>query len=342
MQFAVNGVAYGSPVTLANNVAGITISGLNAGNNTVSATYSGDTNFASSTNATALIVVVTLAPTTTTLTSNVSSATPVAPGSSITFTAVVKSAVLTSNPSGTVTFTEGTITLGTAPVNTTTGVATLTGTTFPVGTYSVTATYNGDAGFAMSTSNSVTISNLAPQYILSNTPTALSVTAPGSVGTSFTIAPISGYTGGIDMACSGLPANTQCSFTPGAVYFINTTSSSGATITPGAQAVGLTITTDTPPASTVAAWILPLGALVLLGLFRLRKKLSMSGLALCFCAVASLTGFHSLSGCSGTNALTPSGTSTVTVNLTGTPNGGLGSTSATNLTKSFSFTLTVH
>ncbi len=343
VQFAVNGVAYGSAVTLANNMASISISGLGAGNNTVSATYSGDTNFASSTNATALIIVVTLAPTTTTLTANVSSAIPVAPGTSITLTATVKSAVLTSSPSGTVTFIGGTTTLGTATVNTTTGIATLTSTTFPVGTYAVVATYGGDTGFASSTSNTVTIANLAPTYVLSNTPTALSVSAPGSASTSFTIMPISGYTGGVDMACSGLPANTQCSFTPGAVYFINTTNSSGVTVAPGAQTVGLTITTDTPPASTVAAWILPLGAVVLLGLFRLRRKFSMSGLTLCIFAAASLAGLLSLNGCSGTNTpQTPAGTSTVTVTFTGTPNGGLGSSSTTNLVKSFSFTLTVH
>ncbi len=345
VQFAVNGVSYGNPVMLANNMASITISGLNAGNNSVTATYGGDANFASSTNATALVVVVTLAPTTTTLTSNVSSATPVAPGASITFTATVKSAVTTSKPSGTVTFTEGGVTLGMATVNTTTGIATLTSTTFPTGTYAVTATYGGDTGFASSASNPVTIANLAPGYILSNTPAALSVSAPGSVSTTFTIAPISGYTGGVDMACGGLPANTQCTFVPGAVYFINTTSSSGALVAPGPQTVQLILTTDTPASSTVAAWILPLGALLLLGLAGMRKRLGTSGLVLCLGGLVSLAGLLSLTGCSGTNSssLTPAGTSTVTVTFTATPNGGTGSTSLTNLpTQSFQFTLTVH
>ena len=344
VQFAVNGVAYGSPVTLANNMASISISGLNAGNNTVSATYGGDTNFASSTNATALTIVVTLAPTTTTLTSNVSSTTPVAPGTSITFTATVQAAVLTSKPSGTVTFSEGGMTLGMATVNATTGVATLTSTAFPAGTYAVVAVYSGDTGFASSTSNTVTIANLAPTFVLSNTPASLSVSAPGSVSTAFTIAPISGYTGGVDMACSGLPANTQCTFTPGAVYFINTVSTSGTAVPAAAQTVGLTIATDTPARSTVAAWILPLGAVLLLGIGRMRKKPGMSGLVLCFFAVASLVSLLSLDGCSGTNnnSLTPAGTSTVTVTFTGTPNGGTGSISTTNFTKSFNVSLTVH
>ena len=330
VQFFVNGNSYGAAVNLNNGVAPQSITGLPAGSNTVTAVYSGDNNYASST-ATALTISVSLAATTTVLTASVSSAVPVPPGTSITLTATVSSAVLTASPSGTVTFTGNGQTLGTQPVSG--GVATLTSTTLPVGTYAVTATYNGDAGFATSTSNSVTIANLPAGFVVSGAPTALTVNAPGSVTTSFVVTPISGYIGGVDLACAGLPANTHCTFTPAVINFQNTNSG---TVPPSAQTIQLTITTDTPPTSTVA-WLLPLSSVALLALGRRRKRLAIA-LAMIFSA--SLLG---LTGCGSNGVVTPTGTSTVTVNLIGTPSGTTAppTSGAGNIPLSFSFTLKV-
>jgi hypothetical protein len=140
------------------------------------------------------------------------------------------------------------------------------------------------------------------------------------------------------MACSGLPANTQCTFLPATVAFI------GTNLAP--QNVTLTITTATPPPTTVAGWLFPFGVLMLLGAWRYRKSLAAqrSFLTIAF-ALGSSLAILAVSGCgngSSSNA-TPAGTSTVTVTLIGTPNGTTTvPTSGTgNIPKTFTFSLTV-
>ncbi len=341
VQFSVNGVAYNSAVPLTNGAATISITGLAAGTDTITATYSGDANFASSTGQ-ALTVPVALVKTTTTLVSTISSAVPVPPGTSATLTATIVSSLASGQPTGTVTFTTGTTTLGTISLNAA-GVATLTTTALPTGTYSIVATYSGDSGFAGSSSSAVTVAVLAPTYILSNTPSTLTVSTPGSASTSFVVTPISGYTGGVDMSCSGLPANTQCNFAPAVVYFTNIVNGT-TTITPGPQTITLTVTTATGPTTTVAAWLLPFGSLMLLAGWRSRKSLPGRGL---LCTLLLVVGsgmlLLSASGCSSPFANTPKGTSNVVVNFVGTPTGlataplnGVG-----NLPNSFNFSLTV-
>ncbi len=341
VQFSVNGVAYGLAVPLANGSASTAITGLAAGTNTITATYSGDANFASSTGS-ALTVPVALVTTTTTLTSTLSSVVAVPPGTSATLTATIASNLMSGKPTGTITFSTGTTVLATVGVNNS-GVATLTTTTLPTGTYSIVATYSGDSGFAGSTSNPVTVSVLAPTYVLSNTPSALTVTTPGSASTTFVVTPISGYTGGVDMSCSGLPANTQCSFTPGVVYFTNIANGT-ATITPGPQTITLTVTTATGPPTTVAGWLLPFGGFMLLAGWRTRKMLPARGLLpTLMLLVGSGVLLLSASGCSSPFASTPKGTSNVVVNFVGSPTGvaTAPTSGAGNISSSFNLSLTV-
>ncbi|SEF73128.1 Ig-like domain (group 3) [Bryocella elongata] len=331
--FLVNGVTY-TTVALTNGQASATITGLPAGNDTIDATYSGDANYAASAGQTATIVVV-LAPTTTTLTSSATSAVSVPPGTSITLTAKVTSAVTSSQPTGTVNFVSGGTVLAAASVNNS-GIATVTTTTLPAGTYTITAVYSGDSGFGGSTSNGVQVALISQQYVVSSTPASMTVSAPGSASTTFTIAPISGYIGGVDFACSGLPANTQCAFIPATVQF------TGTNLAP--QTVTLTITTDTPAPSTVA-WVLPFGSLLLLGAQRRRKWLSIrNSMLTALVVVASCSALLGLSGCGSSVAnQTPGGTSTVTVTMTGTPNGTttVPTSGAGNIVKTFTFSLTV-
>ncbi len=333
--FLVNGVSY-KVVPLAGGPVSATITGLPAGNNTINASYSGDMNYAASSGATQTIVV-TLAPTTTTFTSSISSAMSVSPGTSVILTATVLSTVTGAMPTGTVNFVSNGTTLASAAVNTSTGVATVTTTALPVGNYAMTAVYGGDPGFATSTSAAITVSIRSQQFDIAGAPTTLNVSAPGSVTTAFNIVPISGYTGEVDFACSGLPANTQCIFLPATVAF------NGGTV---AQSVQLTISTYTPAPTTVAAWMTPFGVLLSLGMWRRRKALGMarSGLTLALVLVSGAA-LVSLSGCgsSSSSNSTPQGTSTVTVTLTGTPNGTttIPINGAGNIVKSFSFTLNV-
>ncbi|SNT42672.1 SMP-30/Gluconolaconase/LRE-like region-containing protein [Granulicella rosea] len=327
--FLLNGTSY-KVVALSGGTVSAVISGLPGGANTIAASYSGDANYAASSGAPQTITVTLLA-STTTFTSSITSATAVPPGSSATLTATVLSSVTGAKPTGTVNFTGSGLTLATATVNPATGVAVVTTTTLPTGVYAITAVYSGDAGFAPSSSASITVSIRTPQFDIGSAPTTLNVSAPGSVGTAFSIVPISGYVGGVDMACSGLPANTQCSFLPATVALNGSTAP---------QSVQLTIATYTPPPTTVAAWMAPFAALLLLGLWRKRMPRYAMTLACVLIAGAALV---SLNGCGGNTASTPKGSSTVTVTLTGTPNG----TTTTpangtgNIVKSFSFTLNV-
>lgn len=333
VQFAVNGVNSGLPVPLTGGSASTTLTGLPVGTNAVTATYSGDNTFASSTGP-ALNIVVTPASTTTTLTSSIVAATPVPPGTSVILTATIASTLKTPAPTGTVTFSSGSTVLGTVPVSTA-GTAVLTSTTLPTGTYSIVATYSGDTGFAGSPSNTISVAILPAQYIVTNTPTALTVTRPGSVSATFLVSPISGYTGGIDMSCVGLPANTQCTFSPAVVYF-------GTTATPP-QTVTLTVTTNTPPPTTVAEIVWPLAGLLLVGVCRMRRKLRASERLLALLMLLSVGAVAVLSGCGSPAVMTPAGTSNVTVNLIGTPSGtsGVPTSGNGNIPVSFTVSLTV-
>ncbi len=332
--FLVNGTAY-KTVTLADATASVMITGLPAGPNTIDATYSGDDNYAASSGMTQTITV-TLAPTTTTFTSSISSATPVPPGTAVTLTATVSSNVTTSSPTGTVNFESNGTTLASATVDSQTGIASVTTTTLPAGTYTIIAVYSGDSGFASSSSSGIQVAILAPQYDVVNSPTAITVAAPGSASATFTIAPISGYIGAVDYSCSGLPTNTQCIFLPATVQFNS--------LTPGPQNVTLTIVTDTAPPTTVAAWMLPFAGLLLFGAVR-KRRIAGAGrlwLTLAF-TLAFAAGLATLNGCGSGSSNSPAGNSTVTVSLIGSPNGTttVPADGTGNIDKSFTFTLTV-
>jgi hypothetical protein len=92
-------------------------------------------------------------PTTTTLTS---SQNPSGPGVAVTFTAAVHA---NGTPSGEVWFRDGTVIIGTAPVNA--GAASLTVSDLVVGTHAITAQYRGDAANGGSTSPVLTQSVVA-------------------------------------------------------------------------------------------------------------------------------------------------------------------------------------
>lgn len=112
---------------------------------------SGDANYASSTSA-ILPQVVNSAATTTTV---VASANPGVVGSAVTFTATVTAtAPGAGTPSGTVTFRDGATTIGAGNVSD--GQVAFTTSALSAGSHTITAEYGGDAGFAGSTSSSLT------------------------------------------------------------------------------------------------------------------------------------------------------------------------------------------
>lgn len=129
--------------------------------------------------------------TSTVLTANASTVTT---GTNITFTAMVAEVASTSIPTGTVTFADGTTTLGSGTLNGS-GVATFSTASLGVGAHTITATYGGDTTNAASTSTGLTITVNAPALIGTTTTLAASANPViAGVTDTFTakVAPASG------------------------------------------------------------------------------------------------------------------------------------------------------
>ena len=139
----------GSP-TLSGGVATLTTSSLSVSNHKVKVVYGGDSNFTGSLSS-VLTQTVTKDATTTSVTS---SANPSVFGQSVTFTATVSAGAPGSGtPTGTVTFKDGSTTLGKSTLSS--GSASFTTASLAVATHSITVSYSGDANFTTSTSTAL-------------------------------------------------------------------------------------------------------------------------------------------------------------------------------------------
>jgi uncharacterized repeat protein (TIGR01451 family) len=146
VQFLDNGTSIGAPVALSGGVATMDTSALAVGPHTITAEYSGDGNFLTSTGA--LDQTVNKASSTTVLTS---SANPSVFGQPVTFTATVTAAAPgAGTPGGSVRFLDNGTPMG-AAVLLVGGVAMMTTATLSVGTHTITAEYSGDGNFLGST-----------------------------------------------------------------------------------------------------------------------------------------------------------------------------------------------
>jgi hypothetical protein len=141
----------GAPVTLSGGSAALPISTLGAGAHGITAVYSGDSNFVTSTGSLPT-QTVNQAGTTTALASSVN---PSNFSQSVTFTATVTVVPPgAGTPTGTVTFKDGSTTLGTNVLSA--GTATFTTNALAIGSHSITAVYGGNSNFTGNTSNVVT------------------------------------------------------------------------------------------------------------------------------------------------------------------------------------------
>jgi hypothetical protein len=166
--------------------ATVTTSSLSAGNHTITANYSGDSTFAKS-SGTCNQTVKALPPTTTSV---VSSANPSTYGQSVTFTATVTGSGGT--PTGTVTFLDGTSTIGTGTLSG--GSTSIQTSSLSAGNHSITANYSGDSNFASSagtlpggqtvnrTTSTTTVSS-SPNPSTVNSTVTFTATVTGSGGT---------------------------------------------------------------------------------------------------------------------------------------------------------------
>jgi hypothetical protein len=264
-----NGTDPVGSVSVAAGAASLTTTALPAGTDSITAIYSGDLNFNGSASSAVSIKVAAGATPVATTTSLAASATTVTIGTSVTFTATVKPASGTAEPTGTVTFKDGTTTLGTGSVNGS-GVASYTTSSLSVATHTITAVYSGDTNFSGSTSSAVTVMvNAAPVMIATSTAltaSAASATSGTSITFTATVTPASGAvipTGTVtfldgtttlgtgSLNGSGVATYTTSSLAVGAHSI--TASYGGATGFSGSTSAAFSVTITAPAASYTLA-----------------------------------------------------------------------------------------
>ncbi len=169
-----DGAATLSTQTLSSGSASYTTSALSTATHIITAVYSGDSHYATTTSA-PLSQVISIPTTSVTLTT---SQTPQAYGASLTFAATLGS----SSATGTVTFKDGVTTLGTGTLAS--GVATFATSALTAGSHSITAVYSGDSNYSGNTSASLT--QVVSQSTAATTTLTTSGT-PAAFGTAVTL-----------------------------------------------------------------------------------------------------------------------------------------------------------
>jgi hypothetical protein len=194
---------------------------LPGGNHSIVAAYAGDTSYTSSTSA-ADAISITKAGTGVTMN-------PI-PNASVNFPITLGATVTTASsgvgPTGTMTFTSGGTTLGTAPVIGTAailtpfapaiGTTTFAATFTTAGAKSVTATYSGDSNYSPSGPSGAISVNVTSSGTFNITASPVTVTAGSSGVSTVTVTPSGGFTGSVQVSCAGtgLPPGVSCSPNP--------------------------------------------------------------------------------------------------------------------------------
>lgn len=178
----------GTQTLNSSGVASMTVPNLLLGNHSVTAVYSGDVNNDSVTS-TVLSHLVNQAATVT----NVASIpNPTFYGETVTlYASVIAVSPATNNPTGTVTFKNGSTEIGTIPLNA--GSSLLTISDLPPGNNSITATYNGSTSYASSLSSAITqvVNPTVTTINVALTPNPSSL--GGAVTANVTVAAVNGF-----------------------------------------------------------------------------------------------------------------------------------------------------
>ena len=284
--------------TPADSSSATTTAVLAVGSHSLTAHYSGDSVYAATVSP-AVTFDVAPAVTKTTITSSTN---PSYAGQSVTFTAAI--AGLAPSASGTVTFSNGSTTLGIAALSN--GRASFATTFSSASNQIITAAYGGDSNDAAS-SGTVNQAVETPVTVGGGggDSTSLAVAAGQSVTTQVSVKGVAGFGGTVNFSCTGLPMNAACSFAPASVTV------SGA----AAATTTLTVSTEAPMAmasvregdSSRSLTVLACG-LSLLGLLALVPVGRGGRLLLCL-GFALLVSMSGLTGCGSPagGAKTPAG-----------------------------------
>jgi sugar lactone lactonase YvrE len=293
----------GSATLSGSGTANFTLASPAVGTHVLTATYAGDSQNLPATSP-SLSQVVTLRPTTNSFTTT---ANAISFGQTVTLISIVQGSGPNA-PTGVVTFTSGSIQLGTATLSST-GIATLT-VEPATGTYSVVASYPGDTLYAASTSSPLGITvGPTTEFAFTMTPASLSVQSGQHGSLQVDISTASTFKDTLNLGCAGLPTYATCTF------------SSSQVAVSGGQGATVTVTVDTGNPlgsgsqamirtggnSAILACMLPGSALFGLLLFRARKHGKRLGgllMLLILCGIGSLTGC----GASFQQQATPAGT----------------------------------
>jgi hypothetical protein len=274
-------------------IANVTIAG--TGTHYVDAAYSGNTYFAPSVSTTIPLQGSTVS-TTLTLSANPTQQLVTMP---VTFTAQIASSsnepsVVT--PTGTISFFDGGVLLGTAAVSAT-GQAVYSTSGLADGAHSITANYGGDPNFLPSTTSSalsITISDLQVTRSGSSTPIIL----PGAtVSYVFQVAPVvaSTFLYNVTLAASGLPAGATASFSTATLPAGGSASSVTLTVTTaGSAALSPPVSPPFPRLALALGLLLPLS-----GALRASRRMRWNMLSVLLFQAVILSAVMGLSGCSG-------------------------------------------
>ncbi len=212
--------------SLSGGVAQFTAAGgaLATGTHSITARYSGDSNFMSSTSA-SLAETASAAPTSTLLTT---SSNPSITAHAVTFTATVSSSVA-GTQSGTVSFYLDGSTTPARSAALSAGAAQFSTSSLGVGNHTVVATF-ASSNSNFQGSSSATLTQAISDFSIAASPASLTVSRSHSGTYTLTLSPLSGFTGTVSLSCSGVPSHTTCSISPSQVT-LNGTSSAQTAVT---------------------------------------------------------------------------------------------------------------
>jgi hypothetical protein len=293
-----------------------------AGQHSLTASYHGDQSFKASTSSPAIF---TITPATTSLTLSSQTAAQVGAvtfQASITSPAFIGFAGTPTYPSGAVSFWNGKTQIDSVPVtangsntNGITAVATLTTSSLPAGTDTITAQYSGDTNYASSSASIIV--TIHPDFNFSFYSTSVPVGSGNTATNLLTISGVNAYSGTVNFtsaSCAGLPSLTTCSFSPASVTGSGSTTLTIKTTAPSSAAIR-------SPATAVLGFVFAGALLVVLPARRARSWHALSVVAFALAATCGVAcgGGNSGSGNGvggGGNPGTPRGTYTVTVTAT--------------------------